>query len=315
MRKYLIQAISVFAFLILFTDVQAQQDAQYTQYMYNPQVINPAYAGSREVLSIVGLHRNQWVGVNGAPRTNTLSIHSPLGSVERVGLGASVVNDEIGPLDETYASLDFSYSIPTKAGHHFNFGIKGTAQIINIDFNKLRIYDPTEVEYANSVQNSVNPNVGLGAYYYTDKFYLGLSVPQLLETEQLDRDALATNNQALSSQDRINYYLLAGYVFDLSSNVKFKPALMTKMVLGAPLQVDFSTNFLINNNLTLGLAYRWDAAVSFLAGFQLSDGLMIGVGYDYETTDIQEFNNGSYEIMLRFELFQKLSRIITPRFF
>lgn len=314
MKKYLIKAISIIALVLTIQESYAQQDAQYTQYMYNPQVINPAYAGSREVLSIVGLHRNQWVGVNGAPRTNTLSVHSPLGSVERVGLGASIINDEIGPIDETYASLDFSYSIPTKGGNHFNFGIKGTAQILNIDFNKLRIYDPTEEQYDYNLDNDVNPNIGIGAYYYSDKFYLGLSAPNLLESEHFDRDALA-NDEVVSSQDRINYYLLAGYVIDLSSDVKFKPALMTKMVLGAPLQVDFSTNFLINEKLTLGAAYRWDAAISFMAGFQLSDSLMIGMGYDYETTEIQEFNNGSYEVMLRFELFRKLSRIITPRFF
>jgi len=158
--------------------------------------------------------------------------------------------------------------------------------------------------------------VGVGLYYHDRKFYAGLSAPNLLETEHFDTDNLTgAQSSNITSQEKTNFYLLAGYVFELSDVVKFKPSFVTKVVNGAPLQVDLSANFLFHDKLTLGAAYRWDAAVSALAGFQISDSLLIGFAYDYETTELQEFNSGSYELLLRFELFQKYSRIITPRFF
>ena len=316
MGKYYIKAVSILLLGLSSVSLLGQQDAQYTQYMYNTISINPAYAGSRDVLSIVGLHRNQWVGIEGAPRTNTLALHTPLGASRRVGLGASVINDEIGPMDETYMSVDFSYTIPTSETGKLSFGLKGTAQLVNVDFNKLSRSDQNDPEYARDIDNSFNPNVGIGLYYHTEKTYVGLSVPNLLETEHFDRSNAADNQVSnVQAQEKINLYLIAGHVFDLSESVKLKPALLTKLVYGAPLQVDVSANFLIRERLTLGAAYRWDAAFSALAGFQISDSLMIGFAYDREITDLQQFNNGSYELMLRFELFQKYSRLITPRFF
>lgn len=316
MGKYYIKPVSILLLCLSSFSLLGQQDAQYTQYMYNTISINPAYAGSRDVLSIVGLHRNQWVGIDGAPRTNTLAMHTPLGQSRRVGLGASVINDEIGPMDETYMSVDFSYTIPTSEKGKLSFGLKGTAQLINVDFNKLNRVDAGDPEYARDIDNSFNPNVGIGFYYHTDKSYLGLSVPNLLETEHFDRSNAADNQVSnVQSQERMNFYLIMGHVFQLSDAVKLKPALLTKVVFGAPLQVDLSANFLIRERLTLGAAYRWDAAFSALAGFQISDSLMIGFAYDRETTELQQFNDGSFELMLRFELFQKYSRVITPRFF
>lgn len=316
MKNYYIKAVSILLLSLSSITLFGQQDAQYTQYMYNTISINPAYAGNRDVLSIVGLHRNQWVGIDGAPRTSTLSLHTPLGVSRRVGLGASIINDEIGPTDETYMSIDFSYTIPTSERGKLSFGIKGTAQLINVDFNKLNIFEQGDSQFQQDVDNSFNPNVGVGLYYHTEKSYVGLSVPNLLETEHFDRSA-AANNQIISSeaQEDINFYLIAGHIFELTDTLKFKPALLTKVVSGAPLQVDLSANFLIHDRLTLGAAYRWSAAFSALAGFQISDSLMIGFAYDRETTELQQFNDGSYEVMLRFELFQKYSRVITPRFF
>lgn len=318
MEKYYIKAFSILLLGLSSFSLLGQQDAQYTQYMYNTISINPAYAGSRDVLSIVGLHRNQWVGIDGAPRTSTLALHTPLGASRRVGLGGSVINDEIGPVDETYMSVDFSYTIPTSETGKLSFGLKGTAQLINVDFNKLTRSDLNDPEYAQGLDNSFNPNVGIGLYYHNEKTYVGLSVPNLLETEHFDRSN-ASNNQVTSTtigaQEKVNFYLIAGHVFDLTDNLKLKPALLTKLVFGAPLQVDVSANFLIHDRFTLGAAYRWDAAFSALAGFQISDSLMIGFAYDRETTELQQFNDGSFELMLRFELFQKYSRVITPRFF
>ena len=292
-----------------------QQDAQYTQYVYNTTSINPAYAGSRDVLSIVGLHRNQWIGLDGAPRTSTLSLHSLIGESRRVGLGGSVINDEIGPSRETYLSADFSYTIPISEQGKLSFGLKATLQLFNVDFTKLTSKE-NETQFS-GIDNDVNPNVGVGLYYHEKRFYVGLSAPNLLETKHFDTDNLIEGSQSssLTSREKINFYLLAGHVFDLSNNIKLKPSFITKVVEGAPLQVDLSANFLFYDKLTLGAAYRWDAAVSAIAGFQLSDGLLIGFAYDYETTELQQFSNGSYELILRFELFQKYSQIITPRFF
>jgi len=306
-------------FCIVSLKSNAQQDAQYTQYMYNTISVNPAYAGSRGVMSVMGLHRSQWVGLDGAPRTQTLTVNTPLGENERLGLGFSVVNDEIGPTDETYFGVDFSYTIRTSELGKLSFGIKGGGHLLNINFQKLTQFNANDNLFESNIDNKFSPQVGVGVYYHTDKFYAGLSAPNLLETNHFDEDATSSDSDAVSflAEERINYYLIAGHVFDLSSDVKFKPAVLTKLVFGAPLQVDVSANFLLYDRFTLGAAYRWSAAVSAIAGFQVSDALMIGFSYDRETTQLgqTQFNDGSYELMLRFELFKKYNRMLTPRFF
>ena len=316
MKKYYIQTLCVLFMSLFSFTLSAQQDAQYTQYVYNTANINPAYAGSRDVLSIVGLHRNQWIGIEGAPRTSTLAIHTPLGLNRRVALGGSVIQDEIGPTEESYLSADFSYTIPVSEEGKLSFGLKATAQLINVDFSKLSINEPLDPSFARNIDNDFNPNFGVGLYYYNQKSYLGLSAPNILETEHFDRENFAgSQSSSITSSERTNFYLLGGHIFTLSDNVLFKPSFLTKLVLGAPLQVDVSANFLIHDKFSLGLAYRWSAAVSALVGFQISDSLMIGFAYDRETTELQEFNDGSFEIMLRFELLKKYSQVITPRFF
>ncbi|MBQ4822926.1 type IX secretion system membrane protein PorP/SprF [Aquimarina sp. MMG016] len=316
-KLYIIIATTVLSFV--FYDGNAQQDAQYTQYMYNTISVNPAYAGSRGVLSIMGLHRSQWVNLEGAPRTQTLTINTPLGQNNRVGLGLSIVNDEIGPTDETYFDIDFSYTIPTSEEGNLRFGLKAGAHLLNIDLTRLNLFNQNDNLFQFNVDNKFSPQVGFGVYYNTNKFYLGLSAPNLLETDHFDESSTSSDSDAISflAEERINYYLISGYVFDISDTVKFKPAVLSKLVFGAPLQVDVSANFLLYDRLYLGLAYRWSAAVSALAGFQISDSLMIGFAYDRETTELgnTQFNDGSYEVMLRFELFRKYNRMITPRFF
>jgi type IX secretion system PorP/SprF family membrane protein len=315
-----IKAIVATSFLgIMFFNSYAQQDAQYTQYMYNTISVNPAYAGSREVMSIMGLHRSQWVGLDGAPRTQTLTINTPIGSKDRIGLGLSIVNDEIGPTDETYFDIDFSYTIPTSEEGKLSFGVKAGGHLLNIDFQKLSRFNNNDGLFETNIDNKFSPNVGVGLYYHTNKFYLGLSAPNLLETDHFDESTTSSSSTSVSflAEERINYYLISGYVFDLSSDVKFKPAVLGKLVFGAPLQVDISANFLLYDRLTLGAAYRWSAALSGMVGFQISDALMIGFAYDRETTELgqTQFNDGSYEVMLRFELFKKYNRMLTPRFF
>ena len=285
----------------------AQQDAQYTQYMYNTINVNPAYAGSRGVMSIFGLHRTQWVGLDGAPVTNAVSINTPLNN-SNLGLGVSLVNDRIGPTSENQFSADLSYTIQTNDTYKLSFGIKATGNLFNLDASKLNPADPSD-DYLQNIGSEFSPNFGAGVYLHSDKLYLGLSVPNFLQ------DTKYSDNDRAVYKERLNYYAIGGYVFDISSGVKFKPAFMTKIVTGSPLQLDVSGNFLIQDKLTLGVAYRWDAAVSALAGFQITDGLFIGYGYDLETTKLRRYNSGSHEIFLRFELFNKYSKMVSPRFF
>ncbi|PXY39428.1 hypothetical protein DMB65_17400 [Flavobacterium cheongpyeongense] len=285
----------------------AQQDSQYTQYMYNTITVNPAYAGSRGLLSVFGLHRSQWIGLEGAPRTNAFSVNTPLNG-NHLGLGVSVVNDKIGPTVENTFSADLSYTVPTSETFKLSFGIKGTANLFNIDMNKLDIKDQGDKKFQD-LDGKLSPNIGAGVYLHSDKMYVGLSVPNFIESDRYNDD------QVTIFKEKINYYFIAGYVFDINPYVQFKPALLTKMVQGSPLQVDVSGNFMFNEKFVLGLGYRWSASVSAMAGFQVSEGLYIGYAYDHETTRLQKYNSGSHEIFLRFELFNSYSRITSPRFF
>lgn len=286
----------------------AQQDAQYTQYMYNTINVNPAYAGSRSVMSVFGLHRTQWVGLDGAPVTNTLSLNSPIKDT-KLGIGISFVNDKIGPTIQNDISADISYTIQTSETYNLSFGLKASASLFNLDKNKLNIYDPNELVLMN-LDNYLTPNVGAGIYFHSDKSYLGASIPHLFNSKRYSDNDIQVYTQ------KMNIYFIGGYVFDLSSDLKFKPSFLTKVVQGAPLQLDLSGNFLINEKFVLGGAWRWSAAASLMAGFQVSDGMFIGYGYDLETTKLRNYNSGSHELFLRFEFNKKSKeKIKSPRFF
>ncbi|MEP2279599.1 type IX secretion system membrane protein PorP/SprF [Maribacter sp.] len=295
--------------------VRGQQDAQYTQYMYNTIAVNPAYAGSRGVLSIAALHRSQWVGLDGAPTTQTINVHSPIS--KRLGLGVSIVNDEIGngTNQDTYFDAVFSYTIPTSEEGKLSFGLKAGGHFLNIDFNRLRNYDPSNAAVGQmNIDKKFSPNFGAGIFYHAKQFYAGLSIPNFLETEHFD--STGSSNSYLA-QERMNWYFITGYVFDINPDLKLKPALLFKAVEGAPLQADISGTVLLNNTFSLGAAYRWDAAISALVGFHLNEKLMLGLAYDREITELgnTSFNDGSFEIFLRFEFFSERRKILTPRFF
>jgi len=320
-KNKLLMLFIVVGSYLLTEQVNAQQDAQYTQYMYNTISVNPGYAGSRGVMSIMGLYRSQWIGLDGAPTTQTLTINSPIGRSNRMGLGISAVNDNIGPTDETFFAIDFSYTIPVSEGGKLSFGVKAGGHLLNVDFQKLNQFGITQNQidntFNNPIGNKFSPNFGIGLYYHTKKSYIGLSAPNVLETEHFDESVLSedANATTLIAKERINYYLIAGHVFTLSSDFKLKPAILSKLVFGSALQVDVSANLLMYDRVTLGLAYRWSAALSALAGFQINDSLFLGIAYDRETTELVQFNNGSFEVMLRFDLFKKYDKYITPRFF
>lgn len=300
------------AAIVFSMSLTAQQDAQYTQYMYNTVSVNPAYAGSRGHISIAGLYRAQWVGLDGAPETQTLNLHTPIG-YRGVGLGVSFVNDVIGPTSETYFDLDFSYTIQTDVDARLSFGLKASAHLLDIKFSELNQDggqgpDPTLQQ---NIDNRFSPNIGAGVYYHTERFYAGLSVPRILETEHFEESSLS------AAKEQMNWYLITGYVWDLNPFLKFKPTLLTKMVQGAPLQVDVSANFMYNEKFIGGLGYRWDAAFSGMVGFQVSNEFLIGLAYDREITDLgaTSFNDGSFEIILRYDFIKAVGNLKSPRFF
>ena len=303
--------------LLLNTDLRAQQDAQYTQYMYNTMSVNPAYAGSRGQLSMSALYRAQWIGLDGAPTTSTINLHSPIRN-SRVGYGLSIVHDEIGEgvVQETYIDGIISYSIETSRTAKMSFGLTVGGNLLNLDFTGLNNFDQEPIA-GDNIENKFSPNFGLGFYYHSDRFYAGLSAPNLLETDHFDNSNRDANQVQFLSTERMNLYFITGYVMDLSGDMLFKPALLTKVVRGAPLQIDLSATFLYNEKFSFGAAYRWDAAISALAGFQINDQLMLGIAYDKETTELgsTRFNDGSFEIFIRYELLKNFGSLVSPRFF
>ena len=300
-KKYII----VFLLVLSTYSAWSQQDPQFTQYMYNTISVNPGYAGSREMFSITGLYRNQWVGIDGAPETFTLGIDTPLG--KNVGGGLSIIQDQLGPSQETYVDGNFSYTVHTDVDHKLSFGLKAGIRFLNVDFTKGNIEDPTDSNLQN-INSEVLPTLGAGIYYHTNKWYVGFSVPNFLTSNHYDEV------QGSIAAERLHYFLIAGYVFDLNKSLKFKPAVLAKAVSGAPLSVDLSANFLIQEKLTLGLGYRWDDSVSGLLGFQFTPGVFAGYAYDYTTSDLNSYNSGTHELMVRFDIFNN-RRIKSPRFF
>ncbi|MFC4636671.1 type IX secretion system membrane protein PorP/SprF [Dokdonia ponticola] len=313
--------IILFLTLLGMYSSSAQQDPQYTQYMYTTQVVNPAYVGSKETLNFGLLGRTQWVNFEGAPRTGTFTVGLPIGYLENMGLGLSIVRDELGPTIESNINIDYAYVIKSSYNSKLSFGIKAGLDLLDVDFTKLNVADQGDI-FENNIDRRLQPQVGAGLYFYTDKFYTGISVPNFLTTKHFDEsqiDQIVDNPSGFAGQttasERLHYFLIAGYVFDINDNLKFKPATLFKVVSGSPLQWDASANFLINDKFTIGASYRWSAALSALAGFQVSDEIFIGVGYDYQTSDIETYSSGSYEVFFKFDIFNSPDRIISPRFF
>jgi type IX secretion system PorP/SprF family membrane protein len=297
----------LFFLLFLVSSVYAQQEAQYSQYMYNTISVNPAYAGSRDVLSVLALNRSQWVGFDGAPSTSTFSINTPIPETN-LGLGISAISDRIGPTEQNTFSADLSYTIRLTEKSNLSFGAKGTASFFSFDQYKVTPFQANDPKWK-SLSSKMSPNFGVGMYLHSDKYYLGLSIPNLMETNFYNDNEIAINSQ------RMNYYLIGGYVFDVNNWIKFKPAVVSKIVTGAPLQLDLSGNALFMNKFVLGAAYRWDAAFSGLAGFQVSDALFLGYSYDFDTTTLSRFNYGSHEFFIRYEFIYKKDKLVSPRFF
>ncbi len=300
--------LSIIAVLLLAFQTHAQQDPQYTQYMYNMNVINPAYAGSRENLSFGLLYRNQWTNIDGGPKTGTFFGHSPVGN--NLGVGLSVIADQIGPVQETNVYADISYTLRLGGEHRLAFGVKAGATFhdINLMSTNVAVVDPADPFFGMGI-NETTPNFGAGLFYYTNKYYVALSVPNLLASVHLD-----TNGNKIGSEAQ-HYFLTGGYVFDLSPNTELKPSVMIKSAFNAPTSFDVNLNARFFKKFEIGASYRLDDSFSGLINFAVTPSLRIGYAYDAISSDIKAYAPASHEIMLLFDLNfpKRVSR--SPRYF
>ncbi|WP_333599646.1 PorP/SprF family type IX secretion system membrane protein [Flavobacterium sp.] len=292
--------------LSAFTEVQAQQDPHYTQYMYNMSVMNPAYAGSKESISGGLLYRKQWVEIEDAPTTGTFFIHSPVG--KNVGLGLSVISDKIGPVEENNFYGDFSYTLNLGGEHRLAFGLKAGLTMHKVDFNAITPTLPDPESWGPN-PNKTFLNVGSGVFYYTQKYYVAFSVPNMLKSKYLDFDGRQYGTEVL------HYFLTGGYVFDINPNLKFKPSVMVKSSLNAPTSFDASANFMFFDKLELGATYRLEDSFGAMVNFAITPSLRIGYAYDHVISDLKAVTPASHEVMLLFDLNfpKKVSR--SPRYF
>ncbi|NQX81389.1 MAG: type IX secretion system membrane protein PorP/SprF [Flavobacteriaceae bacterium] len=290
---------------IVNMNVIAQQDSQYTQYMYNTIVVNPAYAGTSGLTSINAIYRSQWVGLEGAPNTQTFSVNSPLG--EKIGMGLSGVNDIIGPSKETTIFVDFAYRLKMNNDDlTLSLGLKAGVGFFNIDYNMLNIYNPND-EYFQGNSKQISPKLGVGTYLYSSKWYIGLSSPNMISYDYY------SNNTKKIEISNTHYHLIGGYVFNMNRKFKLKPAALIKYVKGAPLSVDMSVNMMVDNRFTTGVSYRLNDSISLLASIKITDSLTVGYAYDINNAILN--NSGSHEIFLRFDISNIVKGKVSPRFF
>jgi type IX secretion system PorP/SprF family membrane protein len=298
-----------FIFLSSFMEVSAQQDPHYTQYMYNMNVINPAYAGSKENLSFGLLYRKQWVDIEDSPSTFTATGHSPIG--KNVGLGLSAISDKIGPVDESNVYADLSYTLNLGGEHRLAMGMKAGFSMLKIGLNSQiasTLAVPTDGAFAQNT-SSANLNIGTGLFYYTNKYYLALSVPNLLKTRHLDYNGVQYGSEIQ------HYFFTGGYVFDLNENLKFKPFFMIKSAFKAPTSFDFSTNFLFFEKFELGASYRFQDSFGAMASYKVSPGVRIGYAYDHIVSDLKVATPSSHEVILLFDLNFPKKVTGSPRYF
>lgn len=307
MKKQLFTALLVF---VAFINANAQQDPHYTQYMYNMNVMNPAYAGSKENLSFGLLYRKQWIEIEDAPTTFSFSGSSPVG--KNVGLGLSIISDKIGPVEENNVYGDFSYTLNLGGEHRLALGLKA-----GVTFQKIGLF--SAINYTLQQQgdgafaqdsNTSNLNIGTGFFYYTNKYYFAVSVPNMLNAAHLNNDG----NYFLENKVP-HYFITGGYVFDINPTLKFKPFAMVKSAFNAPVSIDFSTNFLFNDKFEVGASYRLQDSFGAMVNYAISPTLRIGYAYDHIVSDLKVTTPSSHEIILLFDLNfpKKISR--SPRYF
>jgi type IX secretion system PorP/SprF family membrane protein len=292
--------------IICVSNLHAQQLPQYTQYIYNTMSLNSGYTGTKDLLEAYLLHRSQWVGFEGAPKTQAFGVHSPIS--DRVGIGLNGFHDAIGPSDDTNIELSFSYKVKLSREINLSFGLNSGISLFSVDWSK-GIFNQIDPLFNNNINNRIRPTLGSGIYAYSSKWYAGISVPNFLNYEFYD------DMQEKISNREFHMFFIGGYVFDLSTEIQFKPAFMFKYVNATPLSVDLSGNFLFSERVTLGVNYRYSDSFSGLLGLQLNPSFFLGYSYDRTISGLQKYNDGSHEIILRYHLFKNGANLKSPRFF
>jgi type IX secretion system PorP/SprF family membrane protein len=290
---------------------KAQQDPMFTQYMFNTLSVNPAYAGSADRLSAVVLHRSQWVNFEGAPTTQTVTIHSPLRN-ENISLGGSIINDKYGPVKQTGIYLDASYRI-FMGRNRLAFGLKGGVNLFSANLVDLNPIVQDDQVFASNISGKPLPNFGFGAMYYSKKYYVGLSAPKLLSNKMLPDNLPDTIK--LNSREKQHFFFIAGAVFDISYYTKFKPTILLKAVNGAPPSAEVTAQFLFYEKLWVGAMYRWQDAAGVLLQYEIDNRFKIGYAFDYTLSDIRRYSDGSHEIMLGFDLIKGYPADVSMRYF
>ncbi len=301
-------------FLSLFFSVElvAQQQMMFTQYMYNTQSFNPAYVGTQNAISAVVLAREQWVGFQDAPSSQTLTINMPIKS-HKIGIGASFFNDVLGPAQEMTGGIDFSYIIRVGDESRLSLGLKGSISMYELDFTKLKIYNGADQSFSQNRRGVMNPNFGAGVYYYTPKYYIGLSVPRLLKNV-ISVESDLSNRESLGREE-VHWFLNAGYITEVFNGLKFRPSVLLKYVHNAPLSFDLAGNFLVLERLWAGASYRFGDALSLIAEYGITPNLWAGYSYGFSFSDISRYNSGTHEIMLRYDFSFSKKKFRSPRYF
>ncbi len=286
----------------------------FTHYMNNTLIVNPAYAGSREALTVTALHRSQWVDFKGAPITQTLTIHAPLKN-EHIGIGLSVLNDKIGPTNNTSISGDFAYIMQLTTKSKLALGLSASANIWQANLSPLQLDQQNDPAFQNNISNHVTPNFGFGAYYYRERFYAGISTPNLLQNNY---SAIKLDDGTTSfGQEQRHYFFIAGTVIKLSDNLSFKPTTLIKVTSAVPAQADVTASFIIMKKLLLGAMFRTGDAFGGLIGIDITEQLHVGYSYDWSYgLKTAKYNQGSHEIMLRYDfIYSSKKQIHSPRYF
>lgn len=285
---------------------RAQQDPMYSQYMFNTLAFNPAYAGSADCFTAMALGRQQWVGFKGAPSTQTLSLHSPLPG-QKLSLGGTLIHDVAGPARQSSAFVDLAYRIRTGADTRLSFGLMGGINFFQADLASLSTVQ-TETQNAN-ISGKVLPNFGFGLYWHSPRYYIGASAPKLLE------NTIGNDGRVVTNKEFRHYFLMGGYVVDISQDLKFKPSFLLRAVEGAPLSLDLNASFLLRERVWFGAMYRIGNGLGVMAQYQFNDQLRAGYAFDLTTTRIGAYNAGTHEIMLSYDFRFNKGRTISPRYF
>jgi type IX secretion system PorP/SprF family membrane protein len=297
--------------ILLASSVFAQQDPLFSQYMFNKLAVNPGYAGSREMLTLDALYRNQWVNIDGAPKTISASLHAPLNN-PHLAVGMSFLNDNIGPMIYTNALATFAYRILFPQGK-LSFGLQAGFKYSGLDSKDLKSLDENDPLIISQIRNKFVPDANFGVYYYTDRYYLGLSSHQLLQNQSvIVKDPVSGNTQF--TRLLTHFYGIAGIALPINEYVVFRPSVMAKYVKNAPLQLDLNASFLFDKILWLGASYRTEKAISLITEINVLPNLRVGYSYDIWLNELKVYNKGSHEIRFSYD-FNSNKRLLTPRYF